>query len=106
MRRNSLLLLVGMIIGGGAIGFAFNYHLVQSSDGFMLVPKKHASLSCLYADVRTWKPEEWQANPELVQSLVAKGRTDLIGEQATDLMHDSLQRFKYAEKPREEFRMR
>lgn len=105
MGKRSVFFLIGMIVGGSAVAFAFEYHLVRSTDGFMLVGKKHASLSCLYEDVRTWKPEEWQAHPDLVQSLVAKGRADMIGEQATELMHDSLQMFKYAEKPREEFRM-
>lgn len=105
MQKRSLVFLFGMIVGGCAVGFAFEYHLVQSNDGLMLVQKKHASLSCLYADVRTWKPEEWQAHPDLVHSLVAKGRADLIGEQATDLMHDTLEKFKTAEKPREEFRV-
>ncbi len=81
--------MMSMIVGGSAVAFAFEYHLVLSNDGIMLVSKKHASLSCLYEDVRTWKPEEWQAHPELVQSLVAKGRADMIGEQATRLMHDA-----------------
>lgn len=105
MDRRSLIFFFGMIVGGSAVAFAFEYHLVQSNDGLMLVPKRHASLSCLYSDVRTWKPGEWQAHPDLVHSLVAKGRADLIGEEATTLMRDTLEKFKTAEKPREEFRV-
>ncbi len=89
---------LGMIVGAGLVLFSFKYHVVYTNDGLVLVPKKQAALGDLYADVRNWKPIDWQAHPELVRSLVAHGRGDVIGSSATDSLRDMLRRFNNAEK--------
>jgi len=87
-----------MIFGGGLVCFGFNYHLVYANQGLVLIPKEQAGLGDLYADVRNWKPADWQAHPRLVRSLVAHGRSDLISLPNADSLHDFLRKFSNAEK--------
>jgi hypothetical protein len=103
--RKLLLFFMGMIVGAGLMTFAFKYHVMHSKDGLVLIPKKQASLSDLYVDVRGWKPSDWQAHPDFVQSLVSHGRSDLIAAPANDLLHDLMRKMDKAEKPEEDSRV-
>jgi hypothetical protein len=103
--RKLLLFVMGMIVGAGLMTFAFKYHVMYAKDGLVLVPKKQASLSDLYVDVRNWRPSDWQAHPELVQSVMAHGRTDVISGPATDLLHDLKRKMDKAEKPDDDSRI-
>jgi hypothetical protein len=96
--RKLLVFFCGMIFGGGLVCFGFNYHLVYANQGLVLIPKEQAGLGDLYADVRNWKPADWQAHPCLVRSLVAHGRSDLISLPNADSLHDFLRKFSNAEK--------
>jgi hypothetical protein len=96
---------MGMIVGAGLMSFAFKYHVMYAKDGLVLIPKKQASLSDPYVDVRSWKFSDWQAHPDLVQSLMANGRSDLISGPATDLLHDLQRKMDKAEKPDDDSRI-
>jgi hypothetical protein len=96
--RKVLIFVCGMLLGGGVVCFGFKYHIVYSKQGLVLVPKDQAGLNDLYADIRNWKPADWQAHPRLLRSLVAHGRSDLIGMPTPDSLRDLLRRFSNAEK--------
>ena len=100
--RKVLLFLVGMLFGAGLTSAAFNYHVVHTSDGLIVVPRKHAGLVDLYADVRNWKSSDWQAHPELVRSLVARGRGDVVSPTTNEFLHDLIRKFDNAERLDEE----
>jgi hypothetical protein len=102
--RKLLLFLFGMIVGGGLMWFAFRHHLVYAKDGLTVVSKRQASLSELYVDIRNWKPADWQAHPQLVYSLIASGRNDLINAPSSDLLREMLRKFGNAEKERDDYR--
>jgi hypothetical protein len=95
--RKLLIFFFGMIFGGGLVCFGFDYHVVYANQGLVLIPKEQAGLGDLYADVRNWKSADWQAHPRLVRSLVAHGRSDLIGLPNSDSLHDFLRKFSNAE---------
>jgi hypothetical protein len=82
--RKLWIFLFGFLLGSGSVWFAFTHHVVNTRDGLILVPKQQAGLADLYADVRSWKPADWKAHPQLVQSLIARGRSDVIGAAATE----------------------
>jgi hypothetical protein len=103
--RKLLLFLIGMFVGAGLMTFAFKYHVMYSKEGLVLIPKKQASLSDLYVDVRNWKPADWQAHPDFVQSLAAHGRSDLIAAPANDFLHELSRKMDKAEKPDDDFRV-
>jgi hypothetical protein len=103
--RKLLLFFCGMLFGGGFVGFAYNYHVVYGNQGLVVIPKDPASLGDLYADVRSWKPADWQAHPRLVRSLVTHGRSDLMGLPNADSVRDLLRKFRNAEKPDEDLQL-
>jgi hypothetical protein len=96
--RKVLIFVSGMMFGAGLVAFGFNYHVIYANQGLVLVPKDQAGLNDLYADVRTWKPTDWQAHPRLLRSIVAHGRSDLIGLPSSDSLRTLLRKFSNAEK--------
>jgi hypothetical protein len=70
--------LVGVALGVGATIFSYNYHVVHAEKEWLCVPRKQAGLSDVYADIRAWRASDWQEHGELVRSLVAHGRSDLV----------------------------
>ncbi|MCA9084367.1 MAG: hypothetical protein KDA81_09945 [Planctomycetaceae bacterium] len=77
--------LFGLLTGSGIMFVALQYHVVQSHEGFRVVPRtpQHA-LGLAYADVRNWDAEQWADRPELTRALVAHGSTDLIAKSVAD----------------------
>ncbi len=96
--RKLLLFVTGMMVGAGLMGFAFKYHVMYAKDGLVLIPKQQAGLSDLYVDVRNWKPTDWQAHTELVHSMMAQKRTDLMPAPDNDFMHELIRKMDKAEK--------
>jgi hypothetical protein len=96
--RKLFIFVMGMLVGAGLVGFSFKYHVVYTNDGLILVPKKQAALGDLYVDVRNWKPSDWQAHPGLVQSLIARGRGDLIAAPGNEFLREMIRKFDNAEK--------
>jgi hypothetical protein len=102
--RKLLLFVVGMIVGGGMVCFAFEYHVVRTQNGVVLIRKKPAGLGDQYVDVRNWRPSDWQAHPQLVEAVVANGHGDLIGPSSNELLHDLLHKFGNAERTDDQIR--
>ena len=82
MRRITTLIL-GMILGGGLVYGAYQYHLVRTGEQFLLIPKGRVSLVDPYVDVRDWGLSKWQEHPELLEAMRSQGHGDLVptGEQ-------------------------
>ena len=96
--RKLLLFCFGMIVGGGIVCFAFEYHVLRTNNGVVLIPKKPACLGNQYVDVRTWKPSDWQSHPELVEAIVAHGRSDLFGSSVNEHLRELIHKFGNAER--------
>ncbi|HEY2826739.1 MAG TPA: hypothetical protein VGJ04_03995 [Pirellulales bacterium] len=79
----------GIIIGGGAIFGAFNYHLLQTSTGLQLCPKRSASLSETYVDIRKFTATDWASHPSLSADIVAAQKQHLLGESPTTAVENS-----------------
>ncbi len=92
---------VGYIIafaaGMGLMAFAFKYHVLYTHDGLILVPKNPPGLASPFADVRTWKPSDWQQHPAITRSVLAHGRSDLVGAPGNEFVHDLLRKIGRAE---------
>ena len=82
--RRLFAVLFGVMIGGGLVFIAFEFHVVRTKETFYLVPKKQSGLADSYADIRSWKPAQWKEHSELAQNLTASGRGHLIGDSLTD----------------------
>lgn len=77
MRRLGLLVF-GVLIGGGLVYGAFHYHIVRTSQEWLVVKKQKVQLADFYADVRRWSIAEWRGHPELMHALMQHGRSDLL----------------------------
>lgn len=77
-------LFFGFALGCGAIYCAFNYHIVKSDSGLQFVPKKSASLSETYVDIRKFGVSDWAAHPGLSADILASEKSGLMGGSATN----------------------
>ncbi|MEZ6122971.1 MAG: hypothetical protein R3C49_07325 [Planctomycetaceae bacterium] len=83
--------LIGAVLGAGAMFVSLQYHLIQSQEGFRLVPRTpQASIGLAYADVRHWTAAEWADRPELARALVAHGSTDLVATSVSGGLMESI----------------
>ena len=72
-------LLAGLVLGSGGMYFAHQYHVLNSSDGVIVVPRAETtSIADVYADIRGWSPEKWADSPQISAALLKDGRTDLM----------------------------
>jgi hypothetical protein len=81
---------VGFIIGAGAIFGAFNYHLLKTSTGLQLCPKRSASLSETYVDIRKFTAVDWTNHPTLSADIVAAEKQHLMGESPTTAVENGV----------------
>jgi len=71
--------LFGALLGGGATYCAHHYHVVQTADEFLLVPRSdQIALRSSYVDVRGWDLTRWNDYPDVSVALLKQGREDLI----------------------------
>lgn len=83
--------LFGALLGAGTAVCALQFHVVQSNEGFRVIPRTpQPSLGLAYADVRNWSAETWADRPELVRALVAHGSTDLVASTVAGSVVDSV----------------
>lgn len=88
--RKILAALIFMLIGAGGMYAAFQYHVVQSKEGWMVIGKTQVGLEDTYADIREWKATTWKKHPQLAQSLIDKGKGNLIIQSASSGLFDGL----------------
>lgn len=82
---------LGSLLGAGLVFFALQYHVIQSRDGFRLVPRApQHSLGTAYVDARRMESADWADRPLLMQAVVAHGSTDLVTSSVADDMMDSM----------------
>ncbi len=77
--RRLFTVLFGVVLGGGLVYVAFEYHLVRTDENMFLVPKKHADLADPYVDIRDWSASQWKDHPVLAENLIADGHANLVG---------------------------
>lgn len=83
--------LIGALTGAGVVFVALQYHVVQTHQGFRVVPRTpQHSIGLAYADIRNWDAAKWADFPELARALVANGSTDLVAESVTEGLMESV----------------
>ena len=103
--RKLLAALFCMMLGGGLVYLAFQYHVVRAADEYAVIPKLGPGLTDTYVDVRSWDAAEWRRHPALVRALLKQGRSDLvIAPGARGLLNDLLRPFRSAEHESQESR--
>tara|TARA_R110002095_G_scaffold167186_3_gene145025 strand:+ start:1211 stop:1540 length:330 start_codon:yes stop_codon:yes gene_type:complete len=88
--RRILAALIFMLIGAGGMYAAFEFHVVQSREGWLFIPKSQVGLDDTYADIRKWQATTWKSHPKLAQSLIDNGRGNLIMQSASNGFFDNL----------------
>jgi len=76
--RRLLAVFFGILLGGGLVYTAFEYHVVRTEETVHFVPKKQAGLTDPYVDIREWGAAEWKDHAVLAENLVANGQGELI----------------------------
>ncbi|WP_417380939.1 hypothetical protein [Gimesia sp.] len=82
--RRIIAALIFMLIGAGGMYAAFEYHIVQSREGWLFIPKSQVGLQDTYADIRKWQATTWKSHPQLAQSLIQNGKGNLIIQSASN----------------------
>ena len=82
--------LLGIAVGAIVLFAASNYHIVRR-DGIYCVPKQR-QLAQAYVDVRHFGPEDWAANPELTESLLADNKQHIMAAESTSYLQSGLNR--------------
>jgi hypothetical protein len=90
MGRLSFMFL-GIVVGGAAIYGAFSFHIVKSDSGLTLVPKRSASLSDTYVDIRSYNMSDWAAHPALSADIVAAEKQQLMNGSAQGQIQNQVQ---------------
>ena len=81
---------IKMFLGGILVGtcgglFVANYHVVNSPQGIVVVPRtQRPPLRSTYVDIRSWSQAMWANHPEVTQALIADGRSALIRDNLKD----------------------
>lgn len=87
--RRLLAILFGVLLGGGIVYAAFEYHVVRTKERFLLVRKQKSAWRDAYADVRAWTPREWTDHKELTRNLIADGYGEYVPRSPTEnFFHD------------------
>jgi hypothetical protein len=79
-----------MFVGGTLLGtcaglFVTNYHVVNTPQGVVVVPRsQRPPLRSTYVDIRSWSQAMWANHPEVTQALIADGRSALIRDNIQD----------------------
>ncbi|MCH9654696.1 MAG: hypothetical protein K0U86_21365 [Planctomycetes bacterium] len=96
--RRILAALIFMLIGAGGMYAAFEFHVIQSKEGWLFIPKSEAGLHDTYSDIRKWQASTWKNHPKLAKSLIDNGKGNLIIQSASNGFFDGL--FQTPEKKR------
>lgn len=83
-------LLLGVILGGATVAGALHYHLLQTSEGLVLVPKTGSTLSDTYIDIRNFGVSEWNEHRHVVDALIKADRQDVLQGSAMDGIKQSV----------------
>lgn len=76
--------LLGVVVGGGTMYAAFQYHLVRTEKSYVVVRRQKHDWHEAYVDIRGWSRREWGAHRDLSNDLIAAGRGDLVSRSPAD----------------------
>jgi len=80
--------LIGTVVcfglGMAAMWVAMHFHFVETDSDWLLVRKQEVRFADCYVDVAKWEAAEWGEHPQLKESLVKAGRSDLIPRNQTE----------------------
>lgn len=81
--------LFGTLAGSAVIFVALQYHVINTNEGFRVVPRTpQHSIGLAYVDMRNWNSSNFADRPEVTRALVANGLSDLVvGTVKDDLMN-------------------
>lgn len=83
--------LCGLLAGACGGLFATNFHVVNTAEGIVVVPRtQQPPLRSSYVDIRNWSEAMWTNHPEVTAALVADGRSSLIGDNLKDNLLDKV----------------
>ena len=77
-------LIAGLLLGGAFVYGALNYHLVQTDDGYELIPKTAPTFADTWVDVRDFSLRDWYEHRDLAKAVIRADRQDLLGASAAD----------------------
>lgn len=83
-------LVLGIVLGGAAVAGALQYHLLQTTEGMVLVPKTDSTLSDTYVDIRDFGVSEWNEHRNIVDALLKADRQDVLKGSAVDGIKQSV----------------
>ncbi len=83
-------LLLGIVLGGATVAGALQYHLLNTSEGLVLVPKTNSTLSDTYVDIRSFGISEWNEHRQIVDAIIKADRQEILQNSAVDGIKDSV----------------
>ncbi|MDA0834692.1 MAG: hypothetical protein O2955_05470 [Planctomycetota bacterium] len=81
--RRLISMIFGMLVGGGIVYAGFYYHLVRTSEKWLIVPRKNVAFEDPYVDMRTWKPDDWAKHQQFAKDMIAAGHGELVVQATT-----------------------
>jgi len=73
-----------LIVVGGLVCGALNFHVVRANDGWYLVPKTKSTLADSYVDVRKFGISDWLEHRDLSTAILSAKKDQLFGQTPTD----------------------
>lgn len=82
--------LTGVVLGGGLVYGALNYHVLRTPEGVELVPKLSATFSDTYLDVRQYGVSEWADHDQVTRAIVKSGKDHILKDSATRSVQEGI----------------
>jgi hypothetical protein len=82
--------LTGVVLGGGLVYGALNYHVLRTPEGVELVPKLSATFDETYLDVRQYGVSEWADHDLVARAIVKSGKDHILKDAATRSVQDGI----------------
>ena len=83
--------LFGTLTGACLVFVALQYHVVQTHQGFRVVPRTpQHSIGLAFIDIRGWDAADWADRPEVARAFVANGSADLVAGSVTEGLMESV----------------
>ncbi|MGD9646404.1 MAG: hypothetical protein AB7U73_11885 [Pirellulales bacterium] len=80
---------MGFVVGGAVVFTTLKYHIVNTNQGFELVPKLTSGFSESYVDVRQFTPSDWNEHKSLVTAIVKADKSYILGDSTADHLRDA-----------------
>jgi hypothetical protein len=81
---------VGALFGAALLHTLTNYHIVRSSEGYVIVAKTPPRLAESFIDVRSFSASDWSGHPQLASALVRANKQHLIVDSTASALHQSV----------------